>query len=55
MSYSTKGSVVKPSVRGITGYGSVTHTLTSILSLYMERRLTAKAKGLSGFSRIVDD
>jgi len=46
MSYSSKDSVVKPLVHGITVYGSITGTFTSILSLREERLFTAKAKGL---------
>jgi len=33
VSYSSKVSAFKPMVQGMTGYGSITGTLTSILSL----------------------
>ena len=45
LSYSSKVCTAKPLVQVMTGYGSIAGTLTSILSLGRERRLTAKTKG----------
>ena len=54
LAYSGKGSAFKSVVYGIKGYGSITATLTSILSLGGERRLTAKIEGLKVLSWVMD-
>jgi len=54
MSYTGKVSVFKPLVPCVTVYGSMTGTLTSILSLGEERRLTVKTIDLKVLSWVLD-